>query len=1180
MRLTQIKLAGFKSFVDPTSFHLPGQLVAVVGPNGCGKSNIMDATRWVLGESRASELRGESMADVIFNGSGLRKPAARASVELVFENAQGRAGGQWGQYAEISVRRVLTRDGGSNYFINNQAVRRRDIQDIFMGTGLGPRAYAIIGQGMIARIIEAKPEELRVFLEEAAGVSKYKERRRETEHRLQDTRDNLVRVDDILRELNSQVDKLEVQAEIAQKYRDLQNSAQDKLHYLWVLRFDEAQAERDKIHLAIERAHNELEAHIAELREIESELERQRSVHYESSDALNLAQAAMYEASAEVSRIETELRFMTEGRARIVTQMSSLQAQVAQWQDRRSRLDEDGAQLTQERDEAQATAELFAEQLAQESEMLPELEAVHRQAMMRVQDARTLLAQTEQQVARAADEQRNADRQLGSLVLRRERLLQEKLAPGQMDDLAQHPLQMQLTDALARQVVLQDECDHTEAHLPQVQQRWEEARAQHATELARSGQLEARLQALSDMQERVLNQGQLGAWLDTYQLSNRQALWQKIHIESGWAFALESVLQERMNAYEMSRIESARNYFADVPPARLSFYARVEHPIQTLSDSGVGFRSLLSLIQTNNDTLNVILPDWLRGVYVVNSMQEAYGAREQLQQMGAGIVLVTPEGHQFTYNSVRFYAPDQEQSGMFARAQEIEAIQGQIRAQELILEHSESELKQLQTQVSELTDLQQKARVQLQTLSTQVHELNLKLQKLSIEQTQRHHRHAQIDDELAELSLQEEELNAQKFAAQATFDESDAVLAAQQEAWQAAQDAFDEQSEQVEAQRQAVRENERQSREAQFQVQTLVQRLADIEYNQQSAEQQLELLAENLEEQSIALEAFEQVNHHEGLQAALAVRVEREELLRQARMALDELSHELRRLDEARIHQERALEPKREAITQLQLTEQAARLNQEQFADQLTQANVDIDEVRARLRVDLSDSLRAATLQGEITRLNQQINALGAVNMAALDELNIAKERQGFLNAQAADLNEAMGTLEDAIRRIDKESRDMLMDTYHQVNRNFGALFPELFGGGEARLVLTGDEILDSGVQVMAQPPGKRNSTIHLLSGGEKALTATALVFALFQLNPAPFCLLDEVDAPLDDANTERFARLVAKMSKQTQFLFISHNKITMEIADQLVGVTMQEQGVSRIVAVDMESALQLQRLS
>ncbi len=1173
MRLTHIKLAGFKSFVDPTSFQLPGQLVAVVGPNGCGKSNIMDATRWVLGESRASELRGESMSDVIFNGSGNRKPSARASVELVFDNAEGRAGGQWGQYAEIAVRRVLTRDGGSSYYINNQQVRRRDVQDIFMGTGLGPRAYAIIGQGMISRIIEAKPEELRVFLEEAAGVSKYKERRRETENRLNDTRDNLTRVEDILRELNNQVEKLDAQAKVAQEYRDLQNSAQDKLYYLWVLRYDEAQAERDKITTQIQNAHNALEEQMAKLRHAESQLESKRSQHYEFSDALNLAQASMYEANAEVSRIETELRFMTEGRARIQSQIEQIKVQIANWQERQSSLVDDLHNLTAEREQAQEEQEIFAEQLAQASESLPDLEAQHREAMQKMHDARAQLVQAEQSVARAADDQRNADRQLSALLMRRERLMQEKLAPGSLDDKEHLQLDMQLTDELSRQEAAQAALDEVDDALPQAQEQLHSARERASAEQARIAQLTARLEALMDLQEKVQTQGQLGEWLDKYQLASRQRVWQKLHIEAGWENALEAVLAERMNGFEMSRIESAKNYFADVPPARLSFYANV--PSSAHTDAVAGLRPLMQLVKTADATLSALLPDWLHAVYVANSLNEAYTLREQLPEGG---ILVTPEGHQLTRNSLRFYVAESEQAGMLARAQEIEQIETQLRAQDLLVDTAQSGLSDLQAQVERLTAQHNSARAQLQSTTARVHELNMQAQKFNLERSQRQARHAQIDDEIAEITMTEEELQAQKLDAQAVFDEGDAILVAQQDAWQMAQDAFDGFERQLADKRASLREVEHQSRDAQYRVQTLTQRLADIEYNQQSSEQQLEVLHSSLEEQSIALEEFEQVNHNEGLQVALALRVEREAALSAARIALDTLTHDVRMMDEQRIQIERELDPKREAITQLQLSEQAARINQEQYEAQLNEAQVNITELRERLRETLSDTARASSLQAEITRLNNQINALGAVNLAALDELKVAQERQGFLNAQSADLNEAMTTLEDAIRKIDKESREMLMDTYNQVNKNFGELFPELFGGGEARLVLTGDEILDSGVQVMAQPPGKRNSTIHLLSGGEKALTATALVFALFRLNPAPFCLLDEVDAPLDDANTDRFAQLVAKMSQQTQFLFISHNKITMEIADQLVGVTMQEQGVSRIVAVDMESALKLQQ--
>lgn len=1171
MRLTQIKLAGFKSFVDPVSFHVPGQLVGVVGPNGCGKSNIMDATRWVLGESRASELRGESMHDVIFNGSSLRKPSARASVELVFDNNEGRASGQWSQYAEIAVRRVLSRDGGSSYFINNQLVRRRDVQDIFMGTGLGPRAYAIIGQGMISRIIEAKPEELRVFLEEAAGVSKYKERRRETENRLNDTRENLTRLDDILRELNGQVERLQAQAVVAQEYRDLQNAAQDKLHFLWLLRLDEALAEQNKITTKINAAQNQLEEHIAKLRHAESELEHKRALHYELSDAVHTAQAALYEANTEVSRFEAEIKYILDGRARVQTQIEQSKTQLVQWQQRAEQLDEDAQNLILEQEIATEQHAVEQEQLAVASENLPELEARHRAALQAMQAEHASYVQVEQKVARAADEQRNADRQLGALAMRRERLNLEKIAPGGADARELNQLEFQLTDEESRAEAAQAALFEIEENLPQAQAALDQARAAAAAEQAQIAQLNARFDALSQLQEKVQNSGQITSWLETHQLATRQRLWQKVQIESGWENALEAVLAERMGALELSRIDWVKNFFNDTPPAKLSFYAQPSG--QTAPNYVAGLTPLMQMIKVHDATLQATLPQWLSHVYVADTLELAYGLREQLPEHG---VLVTPHGHQLSRHSMRFYVADSEQAGMLARAQEIENIQVQLRAQDMLGDAAADELRRLQHQVDAYRQQQNSARATVQSTTARLHELQMQVQKTRLASEQMMARHAQIDDELNEIAITEEELLAQKHEAQALFDEGDAALMAQQELHHAAQATFESLDRQISQERNALREVENAVRDAAYRLQTLAQRMSDVTYNQQSCAQQIEFLNTAHEEHLMQLEEFADVASHEGLQAALGVRVEREDELAQTRTRADALTYELRQADEQRMMTERELEPQREAIMQLQLAEQAARLNQEQFAEQLQTAQVDVEALRIKLADTMSDGARASALQGEITRLNNQINALGAVNLAALDELTVATERQGFLLAQSADLVEAMTTLEDAIRKIDKESGDLLQATFDAVNKNFGELFPELFGGGDARLIMTGDEILDSGVQVMAQPPGKRNSTIHLLSGGEKALTATALVFALFRLNPAPFCLLDEVDAPLDDANTERFANLVKKMSDQTQFLFISHNKITMEMAHQLVGVTMQEQGVSRVVAVDMESALEM----
>ena len=1040
-----------------------------------------------------------------------------------------------------------------------------------MGTGLGPRAYAIIGQGMIARIIEAKPEELRVFLEEAAGVSKYKERRRETENRLNDTRENLTRLEDIMRELNGQVERLQAQAVVAQEYRDLQTAAQDKLHFLWLLRLDEALAEQNKITAKINLAQNELEEQIAKLRHAESELEHKRALHYELSDAVHTAQAALYEANTEVSRFEAEIKYILDGRARVQAQIEQTKTQLNQWQDRAQQLDDDAQNLAAEKEEASEQQAVQQEQLAVASEGVPALEMQHREALQAMQASHASYVQVEQKVARAADEQRNADRQLGALTMRRERLNMEKVAPGNADARELNQLEFQLSDEQARAEAAQAALFEVEEKLPTAQSALQSARDAAAAEQSRIAQLNARFEALTQLQEKVQSQGQLTPWLEKHNLATRQRLWQKVHIEAGWESALEAVLAERMGALELSRIDWVKNFFNDAPPSRLSFYAA---PTGAAAQNNVaGLTPLMQMVKVHDATLQIVLPQWLAQVYVADTLEAAYAVREQLPENG---VLVTPQGHQLGRHSIRFYVADSEQAGMLARAQEIENIQVQLRAQDMLADEAGDELSRLQHQVDQLMQQQTSARATVQSTTARLHELQMQVQKVRLASEQLMARHAQIDDELAEIAMHEEELLAQKQEAQALFDEGDANLLAQQELHQRAQEAYDALDKKLSDERNALRDIENQMRDATYRVQNLTQRISDIEYNQQSCAQQIEFLNNAHEEHLMQLEEFADVASNDGLQQALALRVEREDALAQARTRADALTFELREADEMRMTVERGLEPQREAIMQLQLAEQAARLNQEQFAEQLKEAEVDLVALRIKLAETMSDGAKASALQGEITRLNNQINALGAVNLAALDELNVATERQGFLNAQSNDLVEAMTTLEDAIRKIDKESGDLLQGTFDAVNKNFGELFPELFGGGDAKLVMTGEDILDSGMQVMAHPPGKRNSTIHLLSGGEKALTATALVFALFRLNPAPFCLLDEVDAPLDDANTERFANLVKKMSDQTQFLFISHNKITMEMANQLVGVTMQEQGVSRVVAVDMESALEM----
>ena len=1174
MHLRQIKLAGFKSFVDPTQIEVPGSLVGVVGPNGCGKSNVIDAVRWVLGESKAAELRGESMQDVIFNGSVHRKPGGRASVELVFDNSDGRIQGEWGRFTEIAVKRVLTRDGASSYYINNQSVRRRDVQDIFLGTGLGPRAYAIIGQGMISRIIEARPEELRIFLEEAAGVSKYRERRRETENRLNDTRDNLTRVEDILRELDTQTEKLQAQAEVARRYQQLKADHDEQQRLLWFTRKRDAQAEQEKVARDIEVRSVALEAHVADLRAAERRLEEARSAHYAGADALHAAQSELLNVNAEIGKLEAELRLVAESRERLVTQVATLaatrQRRLAEETDLKARADD----LARQIEEGEARWTQARERLLAQEVDLPRLEEAYAAARDALGAARAAAALAEQAIDGAGAEQRSVDRQLAALAQRRERLQEERSHLGAPDEERLALLKAEaaeLDGELAAAGRQQDDAQERLARAQGDRQGLIEARTRETETLAR---LEARLHALRELQANVEADARLDPWLREQGLDSLPRLFRRLQVEPGWEVAFEAVLRDRIEGLEVGRLDSLAALTGNAPPARVAFYttagAVAREPVAL-----TGFERLSDRVRGHDAALAAVLGDWLAGVYVAEDLSQALAAREQLPSGGQFVVR---GGHLASRHGLRFYAPDDRKAGLLARRQEIENLEKEQRAQKLLAEHAVGALARCEAELREASAAEQSQRKVVEQLRGRAHAGQLEIVRLAELVERVRHRGGQIDAELAEVGLHEGELRGQREQAERRFAEFDEVLAAKQEALEAARVAYEQADS---ALREARDERGRRGADVQrfeFEAGAARQRRADVLHAIDSASADAARLLLDQQAAQAQLEGLDDTATRTGLGDWLGRRAGAEDRLREARSRLDELSQQLRLIDEERMLLERDIQPRRDKITELQLKEQAARLSVEQFAQMLGDVHADEAVLAERLR---ATPQRASALQGEITRLAAEIETLGAVNLAALQELESSRERKGFLDAQSADLKAAIDTLEDAIRKIDRETRELLQHTFDQVNVHFGQLFPKLFGGGEAKLLMTGEEILDAGVQVMAQPPGKRNSTIHLLSGGEKAMTATALVFALFKLNPAPFCLLDEVDAPLDDPNTERFCALVRSMTSPesnpgTQFLFITHNKIAMEMAEQLVGVTMQEQGVSRIVAVDIDSAMRL----
>ncbi|WP_153108715.1 chromosome segregation protein SMC [Propionivibrio limicola] len=1165
MRLTKLKLAGFKSFVDPTTIALPGQLVGVVGPNGCGKSNVMDAVRWVLGESKASELRGESMQDVIFNGSGSRKPVSRASVELVFDNSLGRIAGQWSQYTELSVKRLLTRNGQSEYYINNLHVRRKDITDLFLGTGLGPRAYAIIGQGTISRIIEARPEELRVFLEEAAGVTKYKERRKETEGRLADTRENLTRVEDIRTELGTQMERLESQAAVARQYREYHDELTRKQQLLWLLRRNEAQAERDRLAGEVARAINELEAQTAALRETEARLEETRESHFSASDGLHNAQSQLFTANAEVARLEAEIRHRRESQREYETRLTQLQDDQIHWQAQLEKFESDLERWQELSLLADDRVEQGEMRLAAQQERLPMAEEAHAEAQEAVERQRGVLAQADQRLQVELTNRGHAQRSLQIIAGRRERLVQEREALPVPDTAEFDGKQEELAELRERIVLAQEELADKQAQLPQLEQQRRDVLTQLQQAQKERAEANARRVALEQLQKRTQGDGKLTEWLRRYHLDGSFPLWKSLHVDAGWEDAVEAVLRERINALRADHIDPA--WGNDRPAGKLTLLLPGEG---RSSEAGEG--RLAARVRCDDPALASILHDWLAEVHTAPDLPTALALRETL---AGSACCVTPSGDIVCHQSVTLFAPDTAQHGLLERQREIEELGAAIDALDERFELTQARLGEVEAAMEEAQFAQKEARRRLDELQERAHAIQVETLKLSQALDRFRERQAQIDATLEEMAAEEESENERLFVAEEAIEEQREEIRVQQQAVSAAMARFEQIERTLRDERERVSAVERDLREAQFSQRECRSKIAEIANNLALARKQIGRVEEELarcEENAVALQADDL---EPKLQEALDHRVAREQALAAARDALEAATSGLRGLEEQRMKIEQSLEPLRQRISELKLKEQAAGLSCEQLAAQLQEAQADEQSLAAELAGNMA-GVRPGALQSSISSLQRSIEALGAVNLAALEELETARERKGFLDAQLEDLTQAMETLENAIRRIDRETRDLLQSTYDTVNRNFGQLFPTLFGGGEAKLIMTGEEILDAGVQVMAQPPGKKNSTIHLLSGGEKALTAIALVFSMFQLNPAPFCLLDEVDAPLDDTNTERFCAMVRRMSTNTQFLFISHNKIAMEMAEQLVGVTMQESGVSRIVEVDMEEALRM----
>jgi len=1122
----------------------------------------MESIRWVLGESSAREMRGDSMDAVIFNGSAHRKPISRASVELVFDNSLGGATGEWSQYAEISVKRVIERDKGSSYYINNTSVRRRDVADLFLGTGLGGRAYAIIGQNTISRIVEARPEEMRVFLEEAAGISKYKERRRETELRLRDTRENLTRVEDVRLELAKQITRLESQAAITEQYHQLNASLKQAQAMLWLLKKQDAAAVWEKAKRQVERLMNDLEAQMASLRKSESAVESLRQQHYAATEQVQAAQARYYEANAEVSNLEQQVKHTQEARDRLLLQIEQIISQTQKAQTQSAQLQENLAQLILQEQEATVTEAAITQALDDARKALPLAEGAFNEKLREFSAAQKALTDAEQGIRL---ENANADhlaRTIAELVQRQQRL-ETEVAGLQMPDEAELVRKQDLYDKT------QVDLEALEQGLAQLREHEKnllgeiaslrESQLQDERALA---QVEAQIGSLQKIQQSLGKESALDSWLKAMGLADSDRLWQKIHISPGWETALESVLGSRLNA-----IIHEGAVFDSRPPAAL--VVGFDDEGSAAVDANAILTTMLGVIKTTDLRVAAILKDWLAGVYIASESEDIAAARAVLR---LGEMLVTASGDIHTPHSVTFYAAQSALHGVLERQREIEALQASQPTLVDALQIKKDGLAVAEAALQKLRATYQEQQQILRNGSQAQHQLNLEIQRANQQVIHIRERSAALQADLQGVT---ERLATQKQVQSAKQAEIHALRASLQPLQlkrEAAGSTRRSAEDALNVARNALQQVEKNAQESGFNKKLISNNINELNSKINVLDEELKSLSKRKAESETMLEAARMEALKANLETALTTKLQQEQALAAVRNQMAETEQQLQDQERSRMQNEQILHPLRDKLEQARLAEQQTRLGFEQCQHALQEAGFE----EASLLQMLPANTKVADMEQQAARLTATIEALGPVNLAAIQELASERERKVYLDSQAADLEEAMQTLEDAIRKIDRETRSRLQQTFDEANRHFGELFITLFGGGQARLELLGDEILDTGIQVFAQPPGKKNSTIHLLSGGEKALTALALVFALFRLNPAPFCLMDEVDAPLDDSNTERFCNMVKKMSERTQFLFVSHNKITMEMAQQLIGVTMQESGVSRIVEVDIEAAMEM----
>lgn len=1168
MRLRQIRISGFKSFADLTTIDIPSSIIGIVGPNGCGKSNVIEAVRWALGEGKASDLRCKNMSELIFAGSDTRKQAGRAMVELVFDNSDHSLSGPWGAYSDISVKRVLTRDNTSSYLINNQQVRATDVRDLFMGTGLGANSYAIISQGMVTEFAKDTPEKRREYLEEAAGVSKYKKRRREAESNLARTRNNLERVSDLQITRREGIKRLEAEAEVARRYQELQaqRTAQETLW--WFVQSVDSQDNIDRINAQLAQCEAKTNEQESLLRQASESLEALRQSLSDANITVLGRTQSLAAIDREISQVEGNIRSIIERRALMQNQIESYRTLVATRDEeaRNQRL-----RMAKMRREIEEKEELIAtsdERQAQLEEAIEIAESRAETLRLKSDQAQAKAAQIEKESTLLSSEIARLSKTREELRVRIERFKREMAqttAPDEAHFLEikeeAEAINMELEEALAAREESQASLEEANTLLTDAQNRLRLQEQTHA-------KTTARLHALKELEEKAVAGDKLTGWLQKQGLGSLQKLFELLDVDPQWARAVEAVLRERVNALGISRLSMAGAFSMVPPPVKLTFYANTVEAKAQVTPSGL--TGLIEKVHFDvfNDNIEPVVARWLDGYVTAENVQEAMA---RVKDLSDGWHFVTPEGHTVDAVSVNFWADD-DQSGHLARRAELHALAETEEKERRALEALHEEVGNQRLKVTYASESVRKISSQCDGLRTKSGQLAVEVTRMQAAIDAWRRRSDELRVWLEETQVQYEDVQVAFEEADERFSDMDETLASLQDQAQDTKMAWEQQAEVLRQAQQNLNVFNYTQRELMLTVKTLTDRLQDAQRAEMVAQSEHEEMQAKLEQVIEELASLDENNEREGLQKLLLERDQAQEALQAANAALGSIQQQVRELEERRQTYE---EHKR--IEQNRMGDFITR--RQQFEVQLATVKTRLDEmmydeVALRERYEL-ERPKLSTLRSEVERLAKAMAALGAVNHAALEQLTIEKREVERIDAEVEDLQKAILTIEAAITRIDSETRSLLMDTFNRVNKAFNDMFVKLFGGGQARLEMTSDDVLEAGLEMYANPPGKHNHSIRQLSGGELALTATALVFAFFTLNPAPFCLLDEVDAPLDEANQARLAGLIGSMSANTQFMMITHHRVTMEHTNQMIGVTMKERGVSRVVSVDFKEAAQ-----